>query len=517
MRGAIGSDRMWRRTAGAVTTAALLTMAACSSGTDDGSGGLAGLATSTTTVGAPGIPGTSGTVGGAAGGPAATVGGTAPSAAPGGNAGGTPTTAAQAPPSNPGGAPVKLGRGVTDSTITLGFTEMGDVGAANRAVGGSSAREGETPRKDYGDPLISWFNRNGGIAGRKIVPVWADVRVTPNQTMAANRQGVCATFTQDNKVFAAQLIATMLYPDVLECLNRAGTIAISDSQQQYTLDDVALRTWPNVYLPFSLSLDRMMRVYADSIIKSGFVDSKLARVGLAYYRTDAATRAVNKVLKPALSARGISIAQEAAFTATESVDTFAQTQAEAQSAVLRFRAAGITHVIFAIANGAFLTGPFTTNAEQQGWRPRYMFNTTTQPSATPGSEPNAQFERSLLMSWSDWDHGWDQGIAKTPRGQQCLAMLKAEGHPPPRDGLMGQEMIWFCDYLFLMKETLEGTRDFTQAGFAAALARLGPQSPAQTFVSHPAGRRDGAAAYRMASYDKACGCFPFTSGTTAIP
>lgn len=67
----------------------------------------------------------------------------------------------------------------------------------------SSARAEETPRKDYGEPLMRWFNKHGGIAGRKIIPAWADNTVAPNNTQAGNRQAMCATFTHDNKIFAA--------------------------------------------------------------------------------------------------------------------------------------------------------------------------------------------------------------------------------------------------------------------------------------------------------------------------
>lgn len=506
----------WARPIAVVAIFAVL--AACSGSDGDGDGdlsGLAGDATSTTIAGGS-VP--SGAVDGGATIPPGSPTTVGSAGRDGSTGGGTATTSAPQRGGGTGGGPVKLGLGVTESTITLGFSQLSDVGAANAAVGGSSARAGETPRKDYGDPLIKWFNENGGIAGRKIVPVWADVKVTPNNTMASNRQSVCATLTQDNKVFAAQLISTLMYADVLECLKKAGSLALLTAEAQYTIDDEALRKWPHVYLPMSFALDRQMRVFADSVIKNNFVDNKLARVGLAYYRTDGASRAVAKVLKPALVGAGITITAEQAFTPTESVDSLAQTQAEAQSAVLRFRAGGVTHVIFAIANGAFLTGPFISNAEQQGWRPRYMFNTSTFPGAAPGSKANAQLNRSLLLSWSSSDQGWEQGYSKTPRMQQCLSILKAGGHPPPRDGLMGQELAWFCDYLFFMKDTLEGVTDFTHAGFAAAVARQPAKEPVWTYRSHlPGGRRDAAAAYRMATYDPGCGCYPLTAPLTPAP
>lgn len=486
--------------------------ASCSGGSEEPTVGADGAATTASSAidgggAAPGSSATDPSAGGATGGGAASVATSSTSAS--GSA--SPTTGGA---STSGGGAIKLGRGVTDTSISLGFMDASDIGAANRAVGGSSARGDETPRKDYGQPLIDWFNDHGGIAGRKILPVWADVKVTPNNTMAANRQGVCATFTQDHKVFAAQMFTAMMYADVLQCMQTAGSI-VFDSQQQYSLDDVAFRRWPVTYAPYSLELNRMMRNYVDTLDKAGFFE-KLARIGVLYFRTDGATRAINTTLKPALQARGLSVAAEASFTPTESVDTYAQTQAEAQSAVLRFRAAGITHVLMAIGSPGFLSGPFSSFAEQQGYRPRYAFNTTTTPGVTPGSEPNPQFDRSVLMSWSEGQNGWD-ALAKTPQLSKCIGMLKEEGHPPPRDGLMGGQFVQYCDYLFFMKAALDGARDFSLGGFAAAVARLAPQQPSQTFVSHlPGGRHDGAESYRMAGYDKGCGCFTYTSAPARI-
>src|SRR5437870_1036729 len=45
-------------------------------------------------------------------------------------------------------------------------------------------------------------NSNGGIGGRKIVPVWAVFDTTSSQTIDQQAQAACATWTQDNKVFA---------------------------------------------------------------------------------------------------------------------------------------------------------------------------------------------------------------------------------------------------------------------------------------------------------------------------
>lgn len=443
---------------------------------------------------------------------------TAPVGSPGPGVGGasspqatTTTTTTAGAAGTQGAGPARLAKGVTDDTIALGFIDASDVGAANQAVGGSSARAGETPRKSYGQPLIDWFNKHGGVASRRIVPVWADVKVTPNNTTAANRQAVCATFTQDNKVYAAQAFSAVLYPDTLECMRRAGTLVMGSALFNYSLDDQAFRMWPSVYMPFSLGLDRMMRLEVAALAGAGYFDRD-GRLGVVRYRSEAAQRAVETVLKPALKARGVTVEEEAAVTPTESVDSFAQTQAEMQSVVLRFRAAGISHVLFAIGSQGFASRSFATVAEQQSYRPRYAFNSGENPGAVPGSEPNPQYERSVLVSWSSWDRGWEDGPSKSPRGRECLDILRQEGRPPPRDGLMGQFFVYYCDNLFLMRDALQGVTDFTSTSFGQAMSRLAPWQPAETYSSHlPGGRHDGASAYRVATYQPACGCFNFTT------
>jgi hypothetical protein len=134
---------------------------------------------------------------------AATSGGsgTARATATGGAAPSAPTAAV-------GG---KTGPGITASTVKIGFVYSQEL----ESVAGVADRPNA-------QALVDGMNREGGIAGRKIEVAWHDWPITSQQTIEQREQGMCAAFTEDNKVFAVD-------PYWIPTENLAGCLTAKDT------------------------------------------------------------------------------------------------------------------------------------------------------------------------------------------------------------------------------------------------------------------------------------------------
>jgi hypothetical protein len=94
--------------------------------------------------------------------------------------------------------------GVTATTISIGVSVSGtgsgageQVGQAFGVVGFSSA-----PERPLIETMIEHINSQGGILGRRLVPVWHTIDAADTRPYAEQSQEACATYTEDNKVFA---------------------------------------------------------------------------------------------------------------------------------------------------------------------------------------------------------------------------------------------------------------------------------------------------------------------------
>src|SRR5436190_2714181 len=130
-----------------------------------------------------GGPGTSSTAAGA--GPGAVSGSAAESG--GASGGGSATGVA-------GGA--GNGPGLTASTIYVGDAYDPDTASADAALGAAGANPGDT--KAETEAVLNYINGHGGIAHRKVVPVW--YRLNLNQPISTSAESACQTWTQDHKV-----------------------------------------------------------------------------------------------------------------------------------------------------------------------------------------------------------------------------------------------------------------------------------------------------------------------------
>jgi hypothetical protein len=444
--GALGADGLGVAgagpgAAGAITTPDLAAGAGsaevASGSTFTGGGGQAG---------APGAAGSSG--GGSGSGPA-----------------GAPGTQAAA-----GAAPVAAGKngpGVTAKEIFIGiaYTKNGD--QANAAIGAAISRGDE---RENARAVIDEINEKGGVAGRKLVPVFHAYDAQSAETSAQQQQAACATFTEDNKVFAS----TASGDDALDaCLAKAGVFQVT-SGGIINQDAQFFRQFPSVFSVGAMSQDRMMNDLVKAFGRLDYFsgwDFTLARpaqtkpkLGILSLDTPTWNRPLDKVLLPALARAGHPVESRLVVRVhnPQSNGEIGQTVGDIQNAALRFRDAGVTHVVMLDAT-AFLTLTFLNNTRSQRYFPRLGANSATGMQALhdAGAVDPQQFSGAVGLGWLptlDLPAGQgDQYL--TPATKACLDNNKKRTGQQFTSTNAASIALSICDSI---------------NGIAAAIAKAGP-------------------------------------------
>lgn len=279
-------------------------------------------------------------------------------------------------PTSSGPAAGRNGPGVKADEVRVGFAYVSDAAAANRALG---ADVGSADAKGAFDAVAADINATGGIAGRKLVPVYAPYEANSAEPYDTIYQRLCTRMTQDDEVFAA--IAAIPSETFRGCLQEAGVVHLSDGISRS--DQAVLARYPYTFEIGSVRTDRVATAQLAALqagswftrwdTTRGAPGAAPVKVGVVSSDAPSIARAVDGVLVPGLRRLGhdpVVVKIAAPQSTSQSGDAVAAIQA----AALKMRSDGVTHVVPFDSNGS-LTLFFTRNAESQGYRPRYGVNT----------------------------------------------------------------------------------------------------------------------------------------------
>lgn len=440
------------------------------------------------------------------------------------NVGGTPASSGGSPGVGgaPGGAAAgggivatgAVGPGITAKTITVGM-HLADPSqdAALTAIGVKGVTTGD--EKGESNAFIAYINAHGGVAGRKLVPIF-QYYATNSQSFSQQYEQACAAFTQDNKVFAAISTSEYQQLDVLAtCLKNAGSLLIFQNRllwDQQVFNGFA----PFVYSPSYLRGDRW-GVIIDELAAQGYF-GRNARVGLIYMNTPAVIRVKDRIIKPRIAAHGAKVVAETSMPEYDSLAGLSDASSATSSAVLQFRSANVTHVFAVGTNGTAYTF-FPPQAESQGFRPRYGFDSTEIPQIAAANAPKAQLHGALGTGWwPTYDVDTPQDPGGNPATALCNSILANAGiHPNSR--FAENDAIDLCDSLFFLTTNMNVAPQLTVAGFRTAVDHLGSgyRSPFTFSTEFSPGRYDGASAVRPEAFDDTCGCWKYTGPTVPAP
>ena len=402
----------------------------------------------------------------------------------------------------------KVGPGVSDTEIRIGLQVTGNLGAGFALVGAS----GEAPQERLVyDALVKWINDTGGLAGRKLVPVFHETDPTGG-TWATQAQAACATFTEDNQVLAVGTSVVGGSDALYGCLSSKGKPTIE--QNLWLFDHTYYEGKAGLlYQPGRMSPDRWAKAYVDGLLEAGYFKGN-PKVGLVRFDAPVFQRVSDNVLKPRMKSKGLAFEEEIAISSPESVAGFSSASSQISNAILRLRNSGVSHVMF-LENAGILPFLFMPAAESQGYRPRYGLSSNDIPATQETQVPPVQLVGSIGVGWLP---GSDVANDNYPPGNavhdQCLAIVKAAG--ASESGFYAQPP---CDTLLFLRTVLDRAADLTTEGMRAAVEQLGASyaSPVTFATAFGPGRYDGAARYRILFFDTGCSCFKFTGSQRPVP
>lgn len=322
--------------------------------------------------------------------------------------------------------------GVTATQVFVGFHIPRNAGAANAALGASGVTNGDEKREIA--VLIADVNRRGGIAGRKLVPVFYEYDANDTRSTEAIGEEGCAALTRDNKVFAALGFITQ---NELSCLERAGVWVLTQ-QLKAAADRDTYREHPFYVELGSPNLDRAFTEWVPALSRQGWfapwdagagraAAAGRAKVGVVTLEYPSFRRSVTRSLVPGLRRAGY--APEVVYlpfpSSNAELGAFSSAIA---SAVLRFRWAGVEHVLITDSGGV-VSLLFMNQAESQHYRPRYGGDTNNgwqallDAGATSAAHLNGAmgvgFLPSLDLTPAD---NPDDGPYSNPERRRCLEL-----------------------------------------------------------------------------------------------
>lgn len=401
------------------------------------------------------------------------------------------------------------GRGVTPTTLTIGMAVATGTDALANTFGISGA--GSVSPQDIMNAVVSDVNKSGGILGRKLAVYVhsfdaAEGIANPEKTAAA----ICSDFRDDHKVFA--VVFDIPLPSLRKCLADMGSpLLVQGGYNFVPAAAYAEHGGSFMYGVNAITTDRLAKLFIDSLMARSFntpwnyatggPGSAPVKLGVIHVDT------------PDQNALYAGYAKELAKHGLKFTDKVTYTQdaqaaiAATQSAVLKFRADGISHVFGA---SAF----FLQYAESQKYRPRYAYLPGLGTIGTDNS-PAVQLRGALTVGWSpvsDVKAAQDPG--DNPAGPRCRAAMKAANLSTTNRADL-KVMYGICDAVYSLRTALTTGGVPTVPGLRRGYEALGSRfGTALTFGALLGPNRHyGVNSVRDMAFDSDCACLKYTSRT----
>jgi hypothetical protein len=417
--------------------------------------------------------------------------------------------AASQPPNSsvlPGGVPL-TGFGFNSRTVQFGITTNKDAQAALSAVGISSGSLGD--QEQMVKAVLSDINAQGGVLGRKVVPVFHDVKTTDTSTNPQGAaQAACSSFTEDSRV-AAVLELVLDSRLFAECMIKHHVFVVG-SGLTFT-DQTYLKGLTPYYfrlasplaeslVPTLLSRLTALGYFSPWDTVKGRPGAAPVSVGLFHIDEPAPTRAFNDI-SARLKHMGYKVTTYA----------YGRQDASYQNAVLKFQTQGVTHVIGDNASYAGLM----TETNSQGYYPRYgMTSYNGGGVLLQQAVPASALAGALGVGWApsvDVDGAHDPGPTG-PAYKACLdTMHKHQVEVTSRAALAGA--LGICDGLKVLAQSMNAGKGFDGPHITSGRGLFSFETTATFSSTHNEGSVAMPSAVRDYAYRSDCKCFVYVSKT----
>jgi hypothetical protein len=187
------------------------------------------------------------------------------------------------------------------------------------------------------------------------------------------------------------------------------------------------------------------------------------------------------------------------------------------SAVLQMKNANVDRVFF-LSRIPSLHLHFMTQAESQGYHPRYAITSIDTPNFLVSNVPKAQLSGTVGVGWQPtMDVAGPQDPGDGTSRARCHSILRKAGITF-KDRVAENFALSYCESLFLIKQALELSRVPSPAGLRAGLDKLasGYDSVLTFRARFGPGRNAGVSAVRDMRFDDSCMCFKYIGGLVAV-
>jgi hypothetical protein len=413
------------------------------------------------------------------------------------------------------GTSEKLCSGTTP--VKVGVPYQSDLAAGQASVGHSNnpyGSAGTSVIETEDQKVFDDINRLGGFAGCMIEPVFDPWSITES-SFQTQSQEECAKFSQDNHV-VVDLAITFENLSLADCMAHAHVPVLWGSALYPTLDNSILDRHPGLLYSLGVSTSRMGS-FIGELARAGYL-SPGTKLGVVIPDAgDGVGPALWKVWDPELAARHVDVA--ATFTvssnpeASEAV-SLGQDTSQDQAAVLRFKAAGVNHVLFLPGSGVFT---FIPAALAQDFRPRYAMTTDDQPLTEEKFNNPTALADAVVIGWSPQGDGVPSTqYAKNATSQTCAKFAKEAGTTTSITG--GVEPL--CDDLLLLRAAYAKAPSLSYKGLESGFAKLGTSFVSATGLGPThfgPSRFDGVAATRIAKFNSAESTFEYSGPSQKLP
>lgn len=420
-------------------------------------------------------------------------------------------------PSGPGLPGVKV-PGVTADAIYIGAAFQQDQGTANAGIfGAGNLNNGDT--RNYFNAVVAEINAAGGVAGRKIIPVFAEVKATSTQTIDDQYSAACEKWIRDSRygVFA---IAESGRGVVRECARKAGIATFGEESGSLPS---TFQQYPNYVEISGINSVRQGHVTVDGLASEGYFTAG-AKIGLITWDDSFHHSAVNDGYIPALRKHGFFLATEPRYARVpESAGDISRASSDISAAVLAFNARDIKRVLLVdgqagVCAPGCLSTIFMREAQGQQYNPYYGMNSDNEPVAGYEGKlyPASQLRGAVAVIWRAQEDAAYEGInGGNPARNRCIALMKKHGYTFSSDNPNARAAaIAACGSLFFMQAAVARMPGpLSVANFMAGVNSLGygynDPYTFGTYFSHA--RHDGLAAVRRARFDSAKPGFRYTT------
>jgi ABC-type branched-subunit amino acid transport system substrate-binding protein len=405
---------------------------------------------------------------------------------------------------------------VTARPVKIGIllTKVGQADALGVSLGNTYSE------RQFDDAVISGLNRQGGVHGHRIVPVYAGTD-TASTSWEADYSAACATFTQDDHVDAVLGSSFAYFASFERCLAKAGIPHLSNSSN--VADNQELSSFPLFRALIVPTIDKRSLAKLQGAISTGFLTPS-NKLGVITDSCPGTQRAWTTVIKPFLAQHRIPVAATADEGCADGYKgSFSGAGAAVSNAILTFRSNGVDRVTFITVSETGTMLAMSEGASSQSYHPGWILSSLAATSVLQGQAPADELSSARVYGWLP-SQDVSPSLYDPPNAAQrrCYGYLRSAGIKPvsAADYSYAQSI---CEALFAYEAALGRTGGvITGTAVAQGVDQLGSgfQSVFDlggAALFSPARRNDVPRRYREAVWKDACSCFTYRGPSFPMP